>query len=65
MTQDAVARAIGVTRSTYVRYESGTRTPPLDVALRISNLMGLDVAVLFGPAVVSASDTTTGGARSA
>jgi len=46
-TQEEVARALGITRTAYVRYETGSRTPDVDVALRISRIIGKDVALLF------------------
>ena len=48
LTQDAVAKAIGVTRPTYVRYETGTRTPSLDIMLNIAEALRSDLDSLFG-----------------
>ena len=46
-TQDEVARALGITRSSYSNYESGEREAPYDVLERVSNLFGCDMYVLF------------------
>ena len=36
LKQEDVAAAVGVTRSTYVRYETGLRMPSIPVARRIA-----------------------------
>ncbi len=39
LLQEDVANAIGVKRSTYTRYENGTLTPTLNVALKIKKVL--------------------------
>lgn len=46
-TQDEVAQALGITRSTYSNYESGEREAPYDVLEKVSDLFGCDMYVLF------------------
>ena len=48
LSQREVARAVGVSRTAYVRYETGLRTPTLDVALNIASALESSVDVLFG-----------------
>lgn len=47
ITQADIAQVIGVDRSTYVRYETGLRTPSLDVAQKIAAVLGSSVDFLF------------------
>lgn len=47
LTQEQVARSIGIERSTYSNYEGGTREIPYDALERVSNLFGCDPAILF------------------
>jgi len=51
MNQEDVARAIGVTRSTYVRYETGKRRAPVSKALLIARILHSSVEFLFGSEV--------------
>lgn len=47
LTQRQVAELLGIARVSYTRYESGTRTPPLNMAFRIANLFNVNSADLF------------------
>lgn len=47
MSQEDMATELGIDRSTYVRYETGLRTPPLVMALRIAEILKSDAASLF------------------
>jgi DNA-binding XRE family transcriptional regulator len=47
MSQEEIAARLGVDRTTYVRYETGLRTPPLPVAMRIAEILESEVQVLF------------------
>ena len=47
MSQEAVARDIGVSTSAYIKYENGTRTPRDNVKLCIANYYGVGVEALF------------------
>lgn len=47
LTQEAVARKLGVNRTTYSRYEVGSRTPDVAMALRIATVLGRNVEDLF------------------
>lgn len=49
MSQEEIALLIGVQRTTYVRYETGERTPKPDIALKIANLFGFDPMKFFYP----------------
>ncbi len=51
MKQEDVARALGVPRTTYVRYETGSRRPSIDVVLRIAQILDKPVETLFGDTV--------------
>lgn len=46
-TQEKLAKAIGLNRSTYSNYESGIRDIPYDVVERISNLLGFEAYLLY------------------
>lgn len=48
LKQEDVAAAVGVTRSTYVRYETGLRMPSIPVARRIAVVLNSTVDYLFG-----------------
>jgi len=39
LTQEEVAKQIGVSRSTYASYETGAINPSLDVAIRIKKVL--------------------------
>jgi len=45
--QQDVAEKLGVTVSCYGQYEQGARTPPLSTALKLEELFGVPLAVLF------------------
>ena len=45
--QQDVAEKLGVTGSCYGQYEQGARTPPLSIALKLEELFGVPLAVLF------------------
>ncbi len=47
MTQQSLADAVGVTRQTIVAMETGTYTPSLALALRISRVFGRSVEEVF------------------
>lgn len=47
LTQEDIAKAIGVDRSTYVRYETGLRTPSLETAQRLAVVLDSTVEHLF------------------
>lgn len=40
MSQEALARAVGVTRVAIARYETGERTPNVRIASRIAEALG-------------------------
>ena len=46
-TQDGVATFLGIGRSAYSNYESGSRSVPLDVMEGVAKLFGVDLSVLF------------------
>ena len=47
LTQDKVAEAIGVAKSTYSSYEKGTYEPNMDMLSRIMDLFKIDPNYLF------------------
>lgn len=47
LTQDDVAREVGIARATYASYETGRRMPDVRTALRIARLLGQPVEQLF------------------
>lgn len=47
LTQAEVAARVGITQQHYSLIEIGRRTPALDVALRIANVLEADPRVLF------------------
>lgn len=47
LTHQQVADAAGISRAFYTRIESGIRTPSLDVALRIAEVLDADPRELF------------------
>ncbi len=48
LTQADVARAVGVSRTMIVRYESGERCPPLDILLKLADFFGVSLDYLVG-----------------
>lgn len=47
MTQEALARAVGVTRQTIVALETGRYAPSLELAMRLASAFGLGVDDVF------------------
>lgn len=47
LSQSDMAVQLGVDRSTYVRYETGLRTPPLGMAFKIARILDTGVGSLF------------------
>jgi putative transcriptional regulator len=47
MTQEALARAVGVTRQTIIALEAGKYAPSLELAFRIARAFGLGVEEVF------------------
>lgn len=47
MTQEQIARAIGISRSYYTEIENGTHTPSGKTALRISTFFNVDMSIFF------------------
>jgi|GEM_PF-582541 len=47
MTQDALARSVGITRQTIVALEGGRYAPSLELAMRLSNVFGHRVDEVF------------------
>lgn len=48
LTQDALARAVGVTRQTVNAIEGGKYSPSLEVAFRITRHLDAEFDVVFG-----------------
>lgn len=47
LTQEQVAKSIGIERSAYSNYEGGTREVPYNILENISNLFGCEPFILF------------------
>ena len=47
MTQDHLARAVGVTRQTVVALETGRYAPSLELAMRLAGMFGKTVDEVF------------------
>lgn len=47
LTQDALARAVGITRQTIVALEGGRYAPSLELAMRLADFFGLRVDEVF------------------
>lgn len=47
MTQDALARAVGITRQTIVALEAGRYAPSLELAMRLADVFGRRVDEVF------------------
>ena len=47
MTQDALARAVGITRQTIVALEGGRYAPSLELAMRLADVFRLRVDEVF------------------
>jgi putative transcriptional regulator len=47
MTQDALARAVGITRQTIVALEAGQYAPSLELAMRLARVFGKTVDEIF------------------
>lgn len=47
MTQEALAKAVGVTRQTIIALEGGKYAPSLELAFRISRAFGVGVEDVF------------------
>ena len=48
LTQDEVAKQIGVSRTSYLKYEKGTHEPDYDTLERIADFFGLNIEDLLG-----------------
>ena len=47
LTQEELAERIGVSRTAYVRYESGDRRPTPKTASKLENIIGVDKTKFF------------------
>lgn len=47
MTQETLARAVGVTRQTIIALEAGRYAPSLELAFRIARVFGVAVEAVF------------------
>ncbi len=60
MTQEEVAKIMGIARSTLGNYENGTREPDLDTIRKFSSFYGVSIDELFGrtPKINQAKNAT-------
>lgn len=56
LTQEMISSEIGVARSTYNAYELGTITPPLDIAIKIKEILKYKNDDIFLQKTVSKTD---------
>lgn len=64
LTQEALARAVGVTRQTIIALEAGRYAPSLELAFRIARVFGVAVEAVFQdrpPAAQAGADDTEAG----
>jgi putative transcriptional regulator len=47
MTQEALARAVGITRQTIIALEAGRYAPSLELAMRLARVFGVRVDEVF------------------
>jgi len=47
MTQEQLAKEVGVTRATIVAIEGGGYNPSLELAFRIARYFGVDISTIF------------------
>ena len=47
MTQDALARMVGVTRQTIIALEAGRYAPSLELAFRLARAFGVGIEAVF------------------
>lgn len=47
--QSTFAKMLGVASSTYCQYEKGIRMIPVSIAIKIANLLSVDVKDIFSP----------------
>lgn len=47
LTQAEIANKLGIARAAYAHYERGTRTPSIDMALKIADILGCKVEDIF------------------
>lgn len=47
-SQEAVAKAVGISRVAYTRYENGSRRPEADIAIKLARHFGVTVDFLYG-----------------
>ncbi|GIM46995.1 hypothetical protein DNHGIG_25440 [Collibacillus ludicampi] len=48
ISQEGIAKALGIPRSTYAQYELGRRHPDYDVIQKIADFFGVSIDYLFG-----------------
>jgi putative transcriptional regulator len=48
LTQQQLADTLGINRVSLARIEAGTRSPSMTLARRIAEVLGKDIATLFG-----------------
>lgn len=48
MTQEVVARTLGISLNSYQKYEGGTREPRLDMLVRLARLFNVPTDYLLG-----------------
>ncbi|HCH0380385.1 TPA: helix-turn-helix transcriptional regulator [Vibrio parahaemolyticus] len=47
LNQEDVAKAIGITKNTYIKYENGTQSPKLETIEKLSEFFGVTTAELI------------------
>lgn len=55
-SQDSVAKALGVSRSTYTYYETGKTSPDVQTVSKLAKIFGVSVEVLMYPEEYAGED---------
>ena len=43
LTQIELAKKVGISRNALINYEAGTRIPPINVQLKLADVLGIDI----------------------
>jgi putative transcriptional regulator len=65
ITQEALARAVAVTRQTIIALEAGRYAPSLELAFRIARVFGVAVEAVFQDRSAGAGNDTDAGTETA
>lgn len=60
LTQEQIAERVGIDRTYFNAIENGRRRPALDIAIRIAQLLGVEVTDIFLPSDVTLGNSIGG-----